>query len=41
MRSGMTQLELIVVMIVRPQGLFGLHELWDTSTWKRLVGRLR
>jgi branched-chain amino acid transport system ATP-binding protein len=28
-------LALIVMMIVRPQGLFGLHEIWDYFPWKR------
>jgi branched-chain amino acid transport system permease protein len=29
-------LALIVVMIVRPQGLMGIKELWDLSGWQRL-----
>jgi branched-chain amino acid transport system permease protein len=40
-RMPVYALALVIVMIVRPQGLFGLHELWDTSLWKRLVGKLR
>jgi hypothetical protein len=32
-------LALIIVMIVRPQGLFGIRELWDTAPWRRLVGK--
>jgi hypothetical protein len=27
------------VMIARPQGLFGIGELWDTRWWRRLVGK--
>ena len=30
---------LIVIMIVRPQGLFGVRELWDLKIFKRLGGR--
>jgi len=26
------------VMIVRPQGLFGIKELWDTQLWRRWFG---
>jgi branched-chain amino acid transport system permease protein len=28
-------LALIVMMIVRPQGLFGVHEIWEGRFWKR------
>jgi branched-chain amino acid transport system permease protein len=38
-RMPIYALTLIVVMIVRPQGLFGIKELWDTALWRRLVGR--
>jgi branched-chain amino acid transport system permease protein len=30
---------LILVMILRPQGLFGIHEVWDRAAWSR-IGRL-
>ena len=30
-------LALIVVMIARPQGLFGIKELWDLTPWKKYV----
>jgi len=39
-RMPIYALALIVVMIVRPQGLFGIKELWDTGPWRRLVGKL-
>jgi branched-chain amino acid transport system permease protein len=39
-RMPVYALALIVVMIVRPQGLFGLKELWDTAWWKRTVAKL-
>ncbi|HEY0482519.1 MAG TPA: branched-chain amino acid ABC transporter permease [Kofleriaceae bacterium] len=39
-RMPVYALALIVVMIVRPQGLFGIQELWDTQAWRRLFGRL-
>jgi branched-chain amino acid transport system permease protein len=29
-------LALVVVMIVRPQGLLGIKELWDLGPWQRL-----
>jgi branched-chain amino acid transport system permease protein len=32
-------LALIIVMIVRPQGLMGIRELWELSPWKRTIGR--
>jgi branched-chain amino acid transport system permease protein len=28
-------LSLIIIMIVRPQGLFGIHEIWEGRFWKR------
>jgi branched-chain amino acid transport system permease protein len=34
-------LALIVVMILRPQGIMGVKELWDTGPWRRLVQRVR
>jgi branched-chain amino acid transport system permease protein len=37
-RMPVYALALIVVMIVRPQGLFGIKELWDTALWRRLFG---
>ncbi len=36
-RMPVYALALIVVMIVRPQGLFGISELWDLAIWKRRV----
>jgi branched-chain amino acid transport system permease protein len=39
LRMPIYALALIIVMIVRPAGLFGLKELWDTSLWRRLFGR--
>jgi branched-chain amino acid transport system permease protein len=32
-------LALIIVMIVRPQGLMGIRELWELSPWKKTVGK--
>jgi branched-chain amino acid transport system permease protein len=37
-RMPIYALALIVVMIVRPRGLFGIKELWDTAPWRRLIG---
>jgi branched-chain amino acid transport system permease protein len=34
-------LALIIVMILRPQGIMGVKELWDTTPWRRAVERLR
>lgn len=34
-------LALVVVMILRPQGIMGVAELWETSRWRRLTARLR
>ena len=34
-------LALIVMMILRPQGIMGVKELWDTAAWRRLVQRVR
>ncbi len=33
-------LALILVMILRPQGLFGIKEIWETQLWQRLRGAL-
>ena len=33
-------LALIIVMIVRPQGLLGIKELWELSSWRKLGARL-
>jgi branched-chain amino acid transport system permease protein len=33
-------LALIAVMILRPQGIMGVHELWETSLWKKLVDKI-
>jgi branched-chain amino acid transport system permease protein len=38
-RMPIYALALIIVMIVRPQGLFGIKELWDTALWRRLIGK--
>jgi branched-chain amino acid transport system permease protein len=38
-RMPIYALALIVVMIARPQGLFGIVELWETRWWRGLVGR--
>jgi branched-chain amino acid transport system permease protein len=32
-------LALVVVMILRPQGIMGVHELWDTRIWRTLFAR--
>ena len=34
-------LVLIVMMLVRPQGLFGLHEIWDAPFLRRYFGSKR
>ncbi len=34
-------LALITVMIVRPQGIMGVKELWETAWWRRAASRLR
>jgi len=36
-RMPVYALALIIVMIVRPQGLFGIKELWDIGVWRRYV----
>jgi branched-chain amino acid transport system permease protein len=33
-------LALIAVMILRPQGIMGVHELWETSLWRRLIKKV-
>ncbi|HET7501049.1 MAG TPA: branched-chain amino acid ABC transporter permease [Kofleriaceae bacterium] len=38
-RMPVYALALIIVMIVRPQGLLGIKELWDTALWRRLTGQ--
>lgn len=35
LRMIIYSLALIVMMILRPQGLFGLHELWELRWWRR------
>jgi len=40
-RMPIYALALIIVMIVRPSGLFGIHELWDTRLWRRIAGNRR
>jgi branched-chain amino acid transport system permease protein len=40
-RMPVYALALIIVMILRPQGLFGIKELWETALWRRLVRRRR
>ena len=32
-------LALILVMILRPQGLFGIKEIWETAWWRRVFSR--
>jgi branched-chain amino acid transport system permease protein len=34
-------LALVVVMILRPQGIMGVQELWETSWWRRLIKKPR
>ena len=36
-RPPVYAIALICVMILRPQGLFGIKELWDLSVWRRHV----
>ncbi len=33
-------LALIIVMILRPQGIMGVHEVWDTRLWRRYISKL-
>ena len=40
-RMPIYALALIVVMIVRPGGLLGIRELWDTAWWRRIAGNRR
>ncbi|MEW6199495.1 MAG: branched-chain amino acid ABC transporter permease [Planctomycetota bacterium] len=35
LRMIIYSLALILMMILRPQGLFGLHEIWDWRPWRR------
>ncbi len=39
MRMPIYGMLLVVIMLVRPQGLFGTRELWETALWKRLFGQ--
>ena len=32
-------LALVLIMIFRPEGLLGLHEIWDRAAWEWLLGR--
>jgi len=32
-------LALVVVMILRPQGIMGVYELWDTRVWRKVFKR--
>jgi branched-chain amino acid transport system permease protein len=34
-------LALILVMILRPQGIMGVKELWETSLWRRMIAKVR
>src|SRR5688572_9605546 len=34
-------LALILVMILRPQGIMGVKELWETARWRQLVARIK
>jgi len=34
-------LALILVMILRPQGIMGVQELWELSWWRKLTAKLR
>jgi branched-chain amino acid transport system permease protein len=34
-------LALVVVMIVRPQGIMGVQEAWETKWWHRLAAKIR
>jgi branched-chain amino acid transport system permease protein len=34
-------LALVTVMILRPQGIMGVKELWETALWRRLVAKVR
>jgi hypothetical protein len=40
-RMVLYALALILMMILRPQGLLGIHELWEIDAVKRLVSRFR
>jgi branched-chain amino acid transport system permease protein len=30
-------LALIIVMILRPQGIMGVHELWELAWWRKHI----
>ena len=32
---------LILMMILRPQGIMGVKELWETSLWRKLIARFK
>jgi branched-chain amino acid transport system permease protein len=34
-------LALVIMMILRPQGIMGIKELWDTAPWRWVVKRVR
>jgi ABC-type branched-subunit amino acid transport system permease subunit len=34
-------LALILVMLLRPQGIMGVKELWETSWWRKLAAKVR
>lgn len=36
-RMPIYALALIIVMVVRPSGLFGIHELWELGPWRRHI----
>lgn len=38
-RMPVYALALIIVMILRPQGLFGISEIWETAWWRRIFPR--
>jgi branched-chain amino acid transport system permease protein len=40
-RMIMYALALVIMMILRPQGIMGVKELWDTRAWRWAVRRLR
>lgn len=41
LRMIIYSLALILMMILRPQGLFGLHEIWDWRPWRRPRSRTK
>ena len=34
-------LALVAVMILRPQGIMGVQELWELQSWRKLTAKLR